>query len=73
MSARCACTELSFTKMHGIGNDFVLISDLAEEWDLSPAAVMLLCDRHFGIGADGVLVVRNPSALDAGSSRRKRP
>lgn len=51
--------ELAFTKMHGLGNDFVLIQDLAEEWDLTPAAVMLLCDRNFGIGADGVLIVRN--------------
>jgi diaminopimelate epimerase len=51
--------ELAFTKMHGLGNDFVLIQDLAEEWDLTPPAVMLLCDRNFGIGADGVLIVRN--------------
>lgn len=51
--------ELAFTKMHGLGNDFVLIQDLAEEWDLSGAAIMLLCDRNFGIGADGVLIVRN--------------
>lgn len=57
--------DLAFTKMHGLGNDFILISDLAEEWDLTPAAIMLLCDRNFGIGADGVLVVRNASHGDA--------
>jgi diaminopimelate epimerase len=50
--------EMAFTKMHGLGNDFVVIQDLAEEWDLTPPAIMLLCDRNFGIGADGILVVR---------------
>jgi diaminopimelate epimerase len=45
--------EMAFTKMHGLGNDFVVIQDLAEEWDLTPPAIMLLCDRNFGIGADG--------------------
>jgi diaminopimelate epimerase len=57
--------ELAFTKMHGLGNDFVLVQDLAEEWDFSPAAVMLLCDRNFGIGGDGVLVVRNATVPEA--------
>lgn len=51
--------DLAFTKMHGLGNDFVVVQDLAEEWELSPAAIMLLCERHFGIGADGMLIVRN--------------
>jgi diaminopimelate epimerase len=50
--------DLAFTKMHGLGNDFVVIQDLAEEWDLTPPAIALLCDRNFGIGADGALVVR---------------
>ncbi|HEY3318705.1 MAG TPA: diaminopimelate epimerase [Coriobacteriia bacterium] len=57
--------DLAFTKMHGLGNDFVVIQDLAEEWDLTPAAIMLLCERHFGIGADGVLIVRNPTSAEA--------
>ncbi len=58
--------DLSFVKMHGLGNDFVVIEDLAAEWELDPAAVMLLCDRNFGIGADGVLVVREATVPDAG-------
>ncbi|MBI5231355.1 MAG: diaminopimelate epimerase [Coriobacteriales bacterium] len=50
--------ELRFSKMHGLGNDFVVIEDLAEEWDLSDEAITFLCDRHFGIGADGVIIIR---------------
>jgi diaminopimelate epimerase len=50
--------ELEFAKMHGLGNDFVVIEDLEEELDLDPDAVVWLCDRHFGVGADGVILVR---------------
>ncbi|GAB4286537.1 MAG: diaminopimelate epimerase [Coriobacteriia bacterium] len=55
--------ELRFTKMNGLGNDFVFIEDLEEVWDLAPDAVAWLCDRHFGVGADGVILVR-PSTTD---------
>jgi diaminopimelate epimerase len=50
--------DLHFTKMHGCGNDFVVIDDRAETLDLDESAVRLLCDRHFGIGADGIILVR---------------
>lgn len=53
--------ELEFVKMHGLGNDFIMIDGLARNIELKPAQVARLCDRHFGIGADGVIVVR-PSA-----------
>lgn len=46
---------LSFTKGHGTGNDFVLYADPDGELDLIPAQVAAICDRHFGVGADGVL------------------
>ncbi|MEO8889117.1 MAG: diaminopimelate epimerase [Jatrophihabitantaceae bacterium] len=47
-------------KGHGTENDFVLVPDLDGELDLTPAMVRALCDRHAGIGADGVLrVVRS--------------
>jgi diaminopimelate epimerase len=52
--------ELDFTKMHGAGNDFVLIDDLSEELELTEEQVRFLCDRHFGIGADGLVLVRPP-------------
>ncbi|NTW27839.1 MAG: diaminopimelate epimerase [Coriobacteriia bacterium] len=57
--------ELSFVKMHGLGNDFVLIEDLSGELDLSPDAVAWLCDRNFGIGGDGVILVRPASVPEA--------
>ena len=50
--------ELAFVKMHGLGNDFIVIDDLAEELDLAPEAVEWFCDRNFGIGADGLILVR---------------
>ena len=48
-------TELRFTKGHGTGNDFVLIADPDGELELNPSDVARLCDRRFGIGADGLL------------------
>jgi diaminopimelate epimerase len=49
--------QLKFTKGHGTGNDFVIVSDPDGELTLSPERVAALCDRRFGIGADGVLRV----------------
>lgn len=46
---------LSYAKGHGTGNDFVLISDPANEHDLSPVQVAAICDRHRGIGGDGLI------------------
>ena len=54
--------ELAFVKMHGLGNDFIVVEDLAEELELSAEAVEWFCDRNFGIGADGLILVR-PSTL----------
>ena len=53
-----------FTKMHGAGNDFVFIDDLSHELELSTEQVRFLCDRHFGIGADGVILVRPSEHAD---------
>jgi len=47
---------LDFTKMQGLGNDFVVVDG---PMTLSPGEISSLCDRRFGIGADGVLVVTN--------------
>jgi diaminopimelate epimerase len=49
--------QLDFTKMHGIGNDFVVVDCLTNAPDISDWAILSekLCDRKFGIGADGVL------------------
>lgn len=50
--------ELNFVKMHGLGNDFIFIDDPSEQIDLDDDQIRRLCDRHFGIGADGVILVR---------------
>jgi diaminopimelate epimerase len=52
---------LRFTKMDGAGNDFVLIDNRAGDIDLNRSQIARLCDRHRGIGADGVLLLENPS------------
>lgn len=57
--------EIRFSKMHGLGNDFVFIEDLAEEYELSPEAVEWFCDRNFGIGGDGLILVRPATTPDA--------
>ncbi|OUE28004.1 Diaminopimelate epimerase [Clavibacter michiganensis] len=47
--------DLQFTKGQGTGNDFVLYADPAGEIQLTDTQVQALCDRHFGIGADGTI------------------
>ncbi|MEA1927432.1 MAG: diaminopimelate epimerase [Candidatus Auribacterota bacterium] len=49
--------EISFTKMQGLGNDFILIDDPDGNLNLHPEQIRFLCDRHFGIGADGIIAV----------------
>lgn len=58
-------TSIAFTKGHGTGNDFVIIEDPDGALELAPAQVAALCDRHFGVGADGILhVVRTAATED---------
>jgi len=52
---------LRFTKMNGAGNDFVLIDNRAGEIDLDRSQIARLCDRHRGIGADGILLLEKAS------------
>ena len=47
---------VAFTKGHGTGNDFVIIADPDGALELSAEQVAVLCDRHRGIGADGILL-----------------
>ncbi|MGQ4646721.1 diaminopimelate epimerase [Lyngbya aestuarii] len=48
--------ELAFTKYHGLGNDFILIDNRAQtEPVITSEQAVQLCDRHFGVGADGVI------------------
>jgi diaminopimelate epimerase len=48
---------LKFTKMHGAGNDFVVIDATRKPVELSPEQLRLLADRHFGVGCDQILLV----------------
>jgi diaminopimelate epimerase len=48
---------LEFTKMNGAGNDFVLIDNRAQGIKLSRSQIVALCDRHRGVGADGVILL----------------
>ncbi len=59
--------NIRFTKMHGAGNDFVMIENLSGNLELSSENIAHLCDRRYGIGADGVLLLETAedSALDA--------
>ncbi|MFE7846397.1 diaminopimelate epimerase [Microbacterium sp. NPDC057407] len=58
---------VAFTKGHGTGNDFVIVSDPDGELDLSDDQVAVLCDRRFGIGGDGILRVVRADAIDEGA------
>jgi diaminopimelate epimerase len=54
--------KLRFTKMHGAGNDFVVIDAISQSVALSPAGIRHLADRHRGVGADQILLVERPAA-----------
>jgi diaminopimelate epimerase len=57
--------KLSFSKMHGLGNDFVVLDGIAQNINLSAAQYRFLADRHFGIGCDQILLIEKPSRNDA--------
>jgi diaminopimelate epimerase len=56
---------INFTKMHGLGNDFVIIDAINQHVELMPARVRQLSDRHFGIGFDQLLLVEKPVSTNA--------
>jgi diaminopimelate epimerase len=55
---------LEFTKMQGLGNDFVVVDATRRPFDLTPAQIRRLADRRFGVGCDQVLVVEPPYSAD---------
>ncbi len=56
---------LRFSKYHGLGNDFILVNGLGTPApDISPQEAICLCDRHFSIGADGVISVLPSTRAD---------
>ena len=60
-----AAESLAFTKMHGLGNDFVVVDNTAGDVHLDVARIRRLADRHTGIGFDQLLVVERASRAEA--------
>ena len=56
--------KLRFTKMHGLGNDFVVFDAINQTVNLTPAQLQHIADRHFGIGCDQILLVEKPTQPD---------
>lgn len=56
---------LKFTKMHGAGNDFVVLDGVRQSIGLSPEQFRFIADRHFGIGCDQILLVEKSQRDDA--------
>ena len=56
---------LNFTKMHGLGNDFIVIDAINQSVSLTPQQVQQLADRHFGIGCDQLLLVEAATTAEA--------
>jgi len=54
--------SLEFTKMNGAGNDFVMLDNRSGDLYLTEQQINFLCDRHRGIGADGLLVLEMPKS-----------
>ena len=56
--------RLRFTKMQGLGNDFVILDGVREQIELRPPDIRRLADRHFGVGCDQILLVEKPTRPD---------
>jgi len=56
--------KLRFTKMHGLGNDFVVLDGIRQQVDLTASQYKRLADRRLGVGCDQVLVVERPRSPD---------
>jgi len=56
---------LKFTKMHGAGNDFVVLDGIRQDIDLNPEQLRMLADRHFGVGCDQILLVEKSQSKEA--------
>lgn len=56
--------KVKFTKMHGAGNDFVVLDGVSTEINLTTEQLKFLADRHFGVGADQILLIEKPTLPD---------
>ncbi len=55
---------IEFWKFQGNGNDFVIFEDMKNVLEFTVEQLRNICDRHFGIGADGVMILRNNEDVD---------
>ncbi|HDH07868.1 MAG TPA: diaminopimelate epimerase, partial [Gammaproteobacteria bacterium] len=62
--------NIAFTKMHGLGNDFIVIEALDHSFNTTPEQIRQLADRHFGIGFDQLLLVEPPTSEEMDFSYR---
>ena len=56
---------IEFTKMHGLGNDFVVINAISQPVNLTAEQIRAIADRHFGVGCDQLLLVEKAASSDA--------
>ena len=55
---------MKFTKMHGIGNDYVYVNCLTETVDDPCETARFISDRHFGVGSDGLILIKPSDKAD---------
>ncbi len=56
--------RVNFSKMHGLGNDFIVIDALSQNLNLNPDVIQHLADRRYGIGCDQLLIIEPPTQPD---------
>jgi diaminopimelate epimerase len=56
--------ELTFYKYQGTGNDFIIMDNRENKIELNREQIRNMCDRHFGIGADGLMLINNKAGYD---------
>ena len=53
-----------FHKMHGLGNDFVIVDARSEHFDVTPSLARSICDRRTGVGCDQLIVLESSDSAD---------
>ena len=61
---------MKFTKMHGIGNDYVYVNCFEEEVKDPSKTAKFVSDRHFGIGSDGLILIKPSTIADCEIDRK---
>ena len=56
--------KINFSKYNGAGNDFIVIDDRKNNIENSPSLIEKLCNRNFGIGGDGLILIKESKSVD---------